>query len=164
MASGLKVNFFESCLMGINVAPEFMDMACNFLNCAQGVFPFKYFGLPVGGNPGRAITWDPLLDKFSKKLFSWGNRYLSLGGRIVLCNSVLNAIPIFYLSFFKLPVCVAKKIVRIQREFLWGGTEGGKKINWVSWKVVCQPKEVGHFLVERYGPNVCELMEMGEDL
>lgn len=59
---------------------------------------------------------------------------------------------------------MAKKIVRIQREFLWGGMEGGKKINWVSWKVVCQPKEVGHFLVERYGPKVCELMEMGEDL
>jgi hypothetical protein len=61
----------------------------------------------------------------------------------VLLNSVLYAIPIFYLSFFKMPVCVAKKIIRIQREFLWGGTEGRRKINWVSWKVVCQPKEVG---------------------
>jgi len=32
MASGLKVNFYKSCLMGINFAPAFMDMACNFLN------------------------------------------------------------------------------------------------------------------------------------
>jgi hypothetical protein len=143
MASRLKINFFKSCLMGINVAPEFMEMACNFLNCAHGSFPFKYLGLPVGGNPGRVSTWDPLLDQLSKKLFSWGNKYLSLGGRIVLLNSVLNAIPIFYLSFFKMPVGVAKKIKRIQREFLWGGTEGGRKINWVSWKVVCLPKEVG---------------------
>jgi len=118
-------------------------MACNFLNCAQGSFSFKYLGLPVGGNPGRATTWEPLLDQFSKKLCSWGNKYLSFGGRIVLLISVLNALPIFYLSFFKMPVCVAKKIVRIQREFLWGGTKDGRKINWVSWKVVCQPKDIG---------------------
>jgi hypothetical protein len=130
MASGLKVNFYKSCLMGINVSPEFMVTACNFLNCGQGSFPFKYLGLPVGGNPGRAITWEPLLDQFSKKLNSWGNRYLSLGGRIVLLNSVLNALPIFYLSFFTVPVCVAKKIVRIQREFLWGGV--------LSWFFGCQ--------------------------
>jgi hypothetical protein len=29
--------------------------------------------------------------------------HLSLGGRITLLNSVLSAIPIFYLSFLKLP-------------------------------------------------------------
>lgn len=143
MASGLKINFHKSCLMGINVDPAFMEMASNFLNCSQGHLPFKYLGLPVGGNPGRVATWDPLLDQLSNKLFSWGNKHLSLGGRIVLLNSVLNAIPIFYLSFFKMPVGVVKKVVRIQREFLWGGTEGGRKISWVSWKVVCQPKEVG---------------------
>jgi len=39
-----------------------------------------------------------------------------------------------------MPVNVVKKVVKIQREFLWGGLEGGRKI---SWKVVCQPKEVG---------------------
>lgn len=114
LASRLKINFYKSSLMGIDVAPEIMEMTCNFLNCAQGSFPFMYLGLPVGGNPARATTWDPLLEKFSKKLFSWGNRYLSLGRRIVLLNSVLNAIPIFHLSLFIMPACVAKKIVRIQ--------------------------------------------------
>lgn len=55
MASGLKVNFYKSCLMEINVAEEFMDMACNFLNYGQGSFPFKYLGLPVGGNLGSSL-------------------------------------------------------------------------------------------------------------
>lgn len=59
MVSGLKVNFCKSCLMGINVNPNFM--ACNFLNCSQGSFPFRYLGLPVGGNLGGVATWDPLL-------------------------------------------------------------------------------------------------------
>jgi hypothetical protein len=45
-----------------------------------------------------------------------------------MVNAVLNAIPIFYLSFLKMSAKVLKKIVRIQREFLWGGVKGGKKI------------------------------------
>jgi hypothetical protein len=64
------------------------------------------------------MMWESLLEQLSKKLFSCGNKYLSLGGRIVLLNLVLNAIPIFYLSFFKMPVTVVRKVVRIQREFL----------------------------------------------
>jgi hypothetical protein len=76
-------------------------------------------------------------------LNSWGHKFISFGGRIVLLNSVLNAIPIFYLSFLKLPVQVWKRIVRIQREFLWGGVGGGKKISWVNWETVCQSKSNG---------------------
>lgn len=68
---------------------------------------------------------------------------MSFGGRIILLNSVLNAIPIFYLSFIRLSVKVWRRLVRIQREFLWGGVGGGRKINWVSWSKVCQPKIKG---------------------
>ncbi|MCI18150.1 RNA-directed DNA polymerase (Reverse transcriptase), partial [Trifolium medium] len=42
-----------------------------------------------------------------------------------------------------MPVVVVKKIIRIQREFLWGGVKGGRKINWVSWKEVCRPRSQG---------------------
>jgi hypothetical protein len=35
-------------------------------------------------------------------LGGWATRFVSLGGQIILLNSVLNAIPIFYLSFLKL--------------------------------------------------------------
>ena len=118
MVSGLKVNFFKSCLIGVNVPSEFMDIASSFLNCTRGSLPFKYLGLPVRENPKRQTIWEPLLEQLSKKLNSWGNRFISLGGRVVPLNSVLNSIPIFYLSFMKLPVLVWKKIVRIQREFL----------------------------------------------
>ncbi|MCH96040.1 RNA-directed DNA polymerase (Reverse transcriptase), partial [Trifolium medium] len=151
LASGLKVNFWKSCLIGVNVTTHFMDMACNFLNCKQGVIPFGYLGLPVGANPRRCATWDPLIEKLRRRLSSWRNRFVSLGGRIVLINSVLNAIPIFFLSFLKAPATVIKKIVRIQREFLWGGVKGGRKISWVSWKEVCKPKCQGGLGVRDVG-------------
>jgi hypothetical protein len=59
-----------------------------------------------------------MLEQLKKRLNSWGNQYVSLGGRIVLLNSVLNAIPIFYLSFLKIPAKVLMMVIRIQREFL----------------------------------------------
>jgi hypothetical protein len=113
--------------------------------------PFSYLGLLVGANPRRASTWDPVVDRLRKRLRSWGNRYVSLGGRTVLINSVLNSIPIFYLSFLKMSVVVIKKITRIQREFLWGGVKGGRKISWVNWKNVCMPRSQGGLGVRDVG-------------
>jgi len=68
MASGLKVNFAKSCLIGVNVGREFMEAACNFMNCREGFLPFKYLDLPVGANPRRMSTWEPLLDCLKKGL------------------------------------------------------------------------------------------------
>jgi len=143
MASGLKINFSKSSLIRVNVPPEFMTMACDFLKCSEGAIPFKYLGLPVGASSRKMFAWDPLLNLLSRKLNMWGHRYISFGGRIVLLNSVLNSIPIFYLSFLKMPTKVWRRIVRVQREFLWGGVEGGRKISWVKWKSVCQQKRNG---------------------
>jgi hypothetical protein len=51
LSSGLKVNFWKICLMGVNVSSHLLDMACNFLNCKHGTIPFYYLGLPVGRIP-----------------------------------------------------------------------------------------------------------------
>jgi hypothetical protein len=121
LVSGLKVNFWKSKIMGINVSQEFMCLASTFLNCRMGSIPFNYIGLPVGANSRRVATWEPLIQSLRNKLGSWTNRFVSFGGRIILLNAVLNVIPIFYLSFLKVPIQVWKIIKRIQREFLWGG-------------------------------------------
>jgi hypothetical protein len=143
MASGLKVNFWKSGLSGVNVSNVFLEMACSFLNCKRGSIPFKYLGLHIGANPRREVTWEPLLDHLRKRLFSWRNKHISLGGRIVMINAVLNSIPIFYLSYYKMPNKVWKKVVRIQREFLWGGPKGGKRISWVKWSLICMERKHG---------------------
>ncbi|MCH83867.1 ribonuclease H protein, partial [Trifolium medium] len=115
-------------------------MAAMFLNCRIGVAPFKYLGLPVGDNPRLMATWKPMLDIIRRRVGSWGNKYLSFGGRIVMVNAVLNAIPIFYLSFLKMSVKVWREVVKIQRKFLWGGLSNRTKISWVKWDDVCKPK------------------------
>jgi len=48
-----------------------------------------------------------------------------------------------------MPVKVWRKIIRIQRDFLWGGVEEGRKIAWVRWSKVYLPKPRGGLGGER---------------
>ena len=60
-----------------------------------------------------------------------------------MINSVLTTLPIFFLSFFRIPDKVVDKLVNIQRRFLWGGGLEQRKIAWVNWKFVCLPRDKG---------------------
>ena len=63
---------------------------------------------------------------------------------MTLINSVLTSIPIyFFLSFFRVPKLVVNKIIRLQRNFLWGGSSDQTKIPWIRWETMCLPKEHG---------------------
>ncbi|PNX73974.1 ribonuclease H, partial [Trifolium pratense] len=143
LASGLKVNFWKSGIIRVNVLNDLLMIAANFLNCRIGNLPFKYLGLPVGANPKLMTTWQPMLDIIRGRVGSWGNKYLSFGGRIVMVNAVLNVIPIFYLSYLKIPGKVWREVVKIQRKFLWSGLSNKNKISWVKWDDVCRPKKDG---------------------
>jgi hypothetical protein len=84
-----------------------------------------------------------MLKKISRRLYSWGNKYISLEGLIVLLNSVLNSVHVFYLSLFKMPKRAVKKVVGIRKIFLFIGVRGGRKTCWVKWRMVCQPRCMG---------------------
>ncbi|PNX65997.1 ribonuclease H [Trifolium pratense] len=92
LVSGLKVNFFKSKLYGINLEDNFLSAASEFLHCGVDSIPFRFLGIPVGSNPRRKSTWQPVVDSMRKKLNGW-----------------------------KAPVCILKELESIQRKFLWGG-------------------------------------------
>ncbi|MCI07614.1 LINE-1 reverse transcriptase like, partial [Trifolium medium] len=115
MASGLKVNFWKSCVMGVNVSNEFLVLAADFLNCRVGRMPFNYLGLPVGANPRKMSTWEPMLVVVRGRLRSRGNKYM--------------------------PVKVWREIVKIQRKFLWSGLSERAKTCWVKWEDICRAKQ-----------------------
>lgn len=122
LASGLKVNFTKSCCVGLNIPDDDIRMFASILHCKIMNPPFVYLGIPIGGNPRRAILWQPILTKMRKRLSTWKQKTLSVGGRVCLINSVLTALPLFFLSFFRAPKGVLRNAKRIMRTFLWGGT------------------------------------------
>ena len=143
LVSGLKINFAKSYFGAVGKSDQWVREAAGFLNCRILLLPFTYLGIPVGANPKRGQLWDPVIRKCERKLARWKQRHLSFGGRVTLIHSTLFSIPIYCLSFFRLPGKVAEKLIRIQRNFLWGGGSEQRKIPWVNWKIVCLPKERG---------------------
>jgi len=89
------------------------------------------------------MVWETLISKYESKLSKWAQKNISMAGKVTLINSVLNALPIYLLSFFKIPQKVAHRLVTLQRNFLWGGDKDYKKIPWVKWETICLPKEEG---------------------
>ena len=143
LASGLKINFAKSGFGAFGVMEAWKREAANYLNCSLLTLPFTYLGVPIGANPRRYQTWDPIISKCERKLVKWKLRHLLFGGRVTLLKSVLTSIPIYFLSFYRVPQKVVDELVRIQRNFLWGGDQQQRKIAWVKWETVCMSKEVG---------------------
>jgi len=119
LSSSLGVNFFKSKIGAIGVDRYEVKMYLEILHCSLMNIPFTYLGLTIGGNPSRCSFWEPVVSKIRKKLSVWKGRNLSFAGRVCLIKSVINAIQLFYLSFFKAPIGVCKEITKLQRKFLW---------------------------------------------
>ncbi|XP_057419061.1 uncharacterized protein LOC130713301 [Lotus japonicus] len=112
LASGLKVNFHKSKLASVAVEAGVLSRFATVLNYKLMSIPFIYLGIPMGGKPRGAQLWDSVINKFRSKLSKWKQRMVSFGGRVCLIQSVLSALSLFFLSFFKLlvhdmedPVC-----------------------------------------------------------
>ena len=69
--------------------------------------------------------------------------YLSKGGKVTLLKSTLSTLPTYYLSLFPIPVDIANRIEKLQRDFLWGGIDESHKFNLVNWAQVCSPLKSG---------------------
>ncbi|RVW96870.1 putative ribonuclease H protein [Vitis vinifera] len=141
--SGLKINLEKSTISGINTRQEMLSSLALVLECRVSEWPLSYLGLPLGGNPKTIGFWDPVVERISRRLDGWKKAYLSLGGRITLIQSCLSHIPSYFLSLFKIPVSIASKIEKMQRDFLWSGAGEGKRDHLIRWEVVSRPREMG---------------------
>ncbi|GKV50269.1 hypothetical protein SLEP1_g56981 [Rubroshorea leprosula] len=125
------------------------------------------FGMPIGGKRRCIAMWRPMIESFNKKLAYWKNRYISLGGRITLLNSMLSSLPVFTVSVHLLPKGVKDLrkfnlallgkwwsrlaegeeglLYRVIREKY--GSSGGNWLNWIEennqkgslwWRDVCR--------------------------
>ena len=84
-------------------------------------FPFEYLGFVIRPTKLKHDDWLIIIDKIKNKISNWNGRFLSRAGRLVLINSVLSALPIYWMSMHLFPDWVIDKIDKIRRDFLWSG-------------------------------------------
>lgn len=91
----------------------------NILKCKVGKLPTVYLGLPLGASNRNKNLWEPVITKIQGRVGSWRNELLSKAGRLTLIKSVLSTMPTYFMSLFKMPCGIAKKINQILRKFYW---------------------------------------------
>lgn len=72
-------------------------------------FPTTYLGLPLGAKFKEKSIWEPIIDRFEKRLSFWKSKYLSKEGRLTLIKSVLSSVLTYFLSFIPIPSSVANR-------------------------------------------------------
>ena len=134
--TGLKVNVRKSEIVPVGEVNNLVALA-SILQCKVGSLPMKYLGMPLESSFKTASIWNPILEKIKKKLSGWKRLYLSKGGRLTLLRSTLSSLPTYFLSLFTIPKAMAARMESIQRNFLWGSSEGSFKYSLVAWEKVC---------------------------
>nr|GEW67772.1 hypothetical protein [Tanacetum cinerariifolium] len=85
-------------------------------------------GVMVGDNMSRLKAWDDIILKIKSRLSKWKVKTLSIGGRLTLLKSVLDASPIYAMSIFTIPHGVLKALESILNRFFNGADQSDHKI------------------------------------
>ncbi|KAL0003476.1 hypothetical protein SO802_017257 [Lithocarpus litseifolius] len=73
----------------------------------------------------------------------WKEKLLFQAGREVLIKAVIQALPSFAMSCFKLPSSLCHEIEILIRKFWWGQRSNRRKVHWVKWHSLCRAKQDG---------------------
>lgn len=81
--------------------------------------------------------------KIEKALQGWSERLFSAGGKEILLKAVVQVIPTYSMSCFKIPKGLCDEINKKCARFWWGSFKNHKKIHWAKWKTLCKSKDFG---------------------
>ncbi|OIT07226.1 hypothetical protein A4A49_08287 [Nicotiana attenuata] len=132
--SGLVANMEKS-----NIYLAGMDEATKLTivrdtGFSVGTLPMRYLGLPLTSKKWSKVECHQLVEKITTNIQSGYAKLLSYAGRLQVINAVLFAIYNFWGAVFILPQSVIRAIDRKCMEYLWGTTEGHRKMALVSWE------------------------------
>ena len=143
-ASGQEVNGAKTNLFFGKSVPNKTKVALkNFLRVPEIKEYEKYLGLPtvVGKNKNESLIY--IKERIWSKLQEWKEKLLSQAGREVLLKAIVQAIPTFAMSCFKLPTSLCHDIEVMIKNFFWGQRCDRRKIHWKNWETLCLPKNEG---------------------
>jgi hypothetical protein len=115
--SSLKINYHKSELFCFGQANDEERQHGQLFGCPIGSYPFRYLGIPMHFRRLRNKDWEKIEERIEKKLSTWKGKYLLVGGRLVLINSILTSLPMFMLSFFEVQKWVLEKIDYFRSRF-----------------------------------------------
>ena len=143
-ASGQSINTEKSSVTFSRKTPVALKTKMKAILNIQKVGGLgKYLGLPEHFGRKKKDLFSSIVDRIQVKASGWSNRHLSPAGKMVMLHSVLTPIPSYSMTCFKLPVSLCQRIQSALTRFWWGDKDGNRKMAWVSWDKMTQPKVNG---------------------
>jgi len=78
-----------------------------------------------------------------KRIHGWQECFLTHAGKKILLKSVIQALPTYTMSVFRLPKMLHREINSIMVRFWWGHMENTHKISWLTWDGMGKSKKCG---------------------
>lgn len=103
----------------------------------------KYLGLPEHFGRKKKDLFASVVDRIHQRAASWSSKFLSTAGKMIMVKSVLAPMSSHPMSCFKLPQSICSNIQSTLTRFWWDAEPGKKKISWISWDKMAQPKRKG---------------------
>ena len=113
--SGLSLNKTKSTFIAFGMSSEETSQCASILSTPVGSLPIQYLGLPLVGERLSSQEWQPVVVTMERRLGGWRAWLLSRGRRLVLLKAVLSALPTYYMSLFRVPVGVHKRMEAMMR-------------------------------------------------
>lgn len=79
-----------------------------------------YLGLPAMVGRNKKASFEKLKQRVWKRLYDWEGKLLSQAGKEVLIKSIIQVIPTYTMSCFKLPITLCHEIESLVWKFWWG--------------------------------------------
>ena len=131
--SGQKINKDKTNLFfSTNTSPEVKESIQQLLGVPSIRNFEKYLGLPALVGRGKKQSFSYIKERVWKKLQGWKEKLLSQAGKEVLIKLVIQAIPTYAMSCFKLPKGLIHELETMIRKLWWGYGNKGRKIHWVN--------------------------------
>ncbi|KAK9987792.1 hypothetical protein SO802_028031 [Lithocarpus litseifolius] len=143
-ATGQRINTEKSSIFfSQNTDEETKKEVREILGAMQDTQSKKYLSLPslIGRSKKRVVT--EIKERVGKKLSSWKEKLLSIGGREILIKVVVQAVPTYSMGCFLLPKGLCEEIEGMVRNFWWGQRNNESKMAWVGWSKMCKSKLEG---------------------
>jgi len=103
----------------------------------------RYLGLPTLIGRSRVSSFNYIKGRIWSKLNGWKEKLLTHARNEVLLKSVIQVIPTYTMSVFRLPKALTKEINFLMSSFWWSFKDNFNRIPWMSWKKLGRKKEIG---------------------
>lgn len=99
----------------------------------------KYLGIPITHGRMKHHQFGYLVDKVQGRLSGWKGQLLTRASRLVLIQVVTSAVPTYTMNCCKLLAKTIQALEKANKNFLWGASDGQRKMHVIAWTKVCAP-------------------------